>query len=196
MLRYHIEALVPYEDVIASATKLCPQILSQRHSDNKDVMAKRLNAYLLLAFLCGGSLPEMAWSEKGKPCFVGDDRCCSLSHTDTGTAAVISDRAVGIDLQTVIPYTEARCQRVCGDAERLFCEWAESSAERELRFTRIWTAKEAIVKALGTGIGAVSFRDIRVDIEHGVGRYQREVFSLCFPEEKLAGTVCCIASKL
>ncbi len=195
MLRYHIEELVSYEDVIHTARECCPQILKERSSTNQAVMTKRLNAYLLLAFLCGGKLPEMAWSEKGKPYFVNGAFHCSISHTDTGTAAVIADRAVGIDLQTWIPFAKARAERVCGDAERIYCECAENQAEQSLRFTRIWTAKEAIAKAVGTGIGVLSFRDIRVDIEHGIGTVKRERFLLQFPQNRLPKTVCCIAIK-
>ncbi len=193
MLRYHITSLVPYDKIIQAAEKQCPQIIRERCSPNRDVMEKRLNAYLLLGILCGGSLPEMRWSERGKPLFADDKRYCSLSHTDAGVAAVIADREVGIDLQTLIPFTMMRCQRVCRDAERVYCEWADSPDEKNLRFTRIWSAKEAIVKALGTGIGVLSFRDIKVDIMHGVGKAEGVLFTLQFPEDCPAGTVCCIA---
>lgn len=195
MLRYSIEPIVPYRQIIAGVGQRCGQILKERMSSNLKVMEQRLNAYLLLAFLCGGELPEMGWSEHGKPYFTAGDRHCSLSHTDTGAAAVISDVSVGIDLQTVIPFTQVRSERVCRDSEKVYCQWEISQKQSNLRFTRVWTAKEAVSKALGTGLGKLSFKDIRVDPERGHGTANGEHFRLIYPQTPLKNMVCCIALK-
>jgi len=100
----------------------------------------------------------------GKP-FVRDrpgDVRFNLTHTgDVWAVAVTSGREVGIDVERT-----ARRVDVPGVARRLFApEEAEAIAalpegERLTAFFRCWTAREAVVKACGTGmlIPRVDFR--------------------------------------
>lgn len=192
MIKFLTGPLHPLAQARADAEKACPQILSERHSLNDAVMEARLSAYLLLADLTGGTLPAMGWSDKGAPYFLHGGYC-SLSHTDTGAGAVIADVPVGMDVQTRFILTKARLQRVCVDAERFYCMQAADGTEQSLRLTRVWAAKEAVSKVLGTGIGKLSFAKIRTDCITGTAQAENRQFALLFPESGLPDTVCCVA---
>ena len=100
----------------------------------------------------------------------------SISHSGGWSACAVSFAGnVGIDIERM------RCDRdISGIAARAFGprEYAEVAAEGCLRFYAIWTLREAIAKALGTGLATVAdgrdrvaggtcaeFRQISVDQE-------------------------------
>lgn len=71
----------------------------------------------------------------------------SVSHARRLAAAVIADRPVGIDIEEIRPRDRELHDALAGPAE-----WAVL-AERSWRaFFRLWTAKEATLKANGVGI--------------------------------------------
>ncbi len=195
MIQYYVGTLYSYEQAIKRAQTSCKQVLMQHCAKSSTVMAQRLTAYLMLSELCGGMLPKMIWSERGKPLFVELSLYCSLSHTDTGAAAIISDLPIGIDLQVLVLASERRLERVCCDAERVNCRKAVTTEDQNVFFTRVWTAKEAVSKALGTGIGKLSFQDIIVDLESGTATANGKQFTLFYPSVNLKNTICCIAQQ-
>lgn len=75
----------------------------------------------------------------------------NLSHADGIAACIVSDRECGIDCEMVRKYRPNVMKRAFSERE---AELVESSgqSERDLLFFRLWTLKEAYVKALGTGI--------------------------------------------
>lgn len=77
----------------------------------------------------------------------------SISHKPLWAAAVIADRPVGIDIEHIKPRRKDLLDEVA-DAE----EWAVvGGVERSWpAFFRIWTAKEAVLKANGVGIAELS----------------------------------------
>jgi len=87
----------------------------------------------------------------------GDDIPCpfdgnywSLSHKPGCVAAVVSRGEVGIDVEEIKPRSESVFDLVASDGE-----W-ELGGERTLdAFFRLWTAKEAALKAIGVGIGGL-----------------------------------------
>lgn len=96
---------------------------------------------------------EFILGDKGKPSLVGDPTGFNLSHSEgTAVFAVGNVGDLGVDV-------EGYDRRVdhAGLARRCFreseIEWMEgfSPAERHLAFFRIWTAKEARMKASGEG---------------------------------------------
>lgn len=91
----------------------------------------------------------------GKPALAPPFECLefNLSHSDEFAVVIVSDAGpVGIDLE---PWSRAPSLIGC---EEVFChplEIQELPTDHELRATRLlelWTAKEAILKALGTGL--------------------------------------------
>ncbi len=78
----------------------------------------------------------------------------SASHSDgLAVVAVAVDRHVGVDLERVRPMPEALdlADRVCSPAESAHLRIA-APADRDELFLRLWTRKEAYVKALGAGL--------------------------------------------
>jgi 4'-phosphopantetheinyl transferase len=77
--------------------------------------------------------------------------CWSLSHDATWVAAAVHDEPVGVDLERVDLRRPELVARVLCDAER-----ALLGALDALTFTRLWTAKEAVLKAAGVGMAELS----------------------------------------
>ena len=75
----------------------------------------------------------------------------SLTHKPRYVAGVVSTAPVGIDLEHMRPRAEALFRKVASKEE-----WALSQGERWHAFYRFWTAKEAVLKAVGKGIGNLS----------------------------------------
>ena len=85
----------------------------------------------------------------------------SLSHTKCAIAVAIDRQPVGIDVEAVVSP-----QRI---ADRHFLEHTMNAAERQmiaeaadpcLMFTELWTRKEALVKARGTGLDLATLPDM------------------------------------
>jgi 4'-phosphopantetheinyl transferase len=62
---------------------------------------------------------------------------------------VVSDKPVGVDIETIRPYKESLARYVMNDDELEKILHAENPA---LEFTKLWTQKEAVVKLSGHGI--------------------------------------------
>jgi 4'-phosphopantetheinyl transferase len=73
----------------------------------------------------------------------------SLSHKPKYVAAVVSKNRIGIDIEEIKPRVESLFARVASDEE---WELKEKSWDTLFRY---WTAKEAILKVIGIGIGGL-----------------------------------------
>jgi len=92
----------------------------------------------------------------GKPRLAGARRPglhFNVSHSGDLALICIADREVGIDLEAVrpIPSALAIARRRFAPAEARFVEEGEA-ADVDRRFLTCWTRKEALVKAVGTGL--------------------------------------------
>ena len=106
---------------------------------------------------------EWHYNEHGKP-FLGsadgsgqasaDVPYFSISHCKEGIAVALSDRPVGIDIEHIRRADDALIERTMNSTEqnRLSAALREGMEARNRLFTRLWTQKEAVLKALGTGI--------------------------------------------
>ncbi len=79
----------------------------------------------------------------------------SISHKRTCAAAVIADSPVGIDIERIAPRKTDLFDEIASANE-----WDMFGERNWSAFFRIWTAKEATLKANGVGIGRLS--DCRV----------------------------------
>lgn len=108
-----------------------------------------LKSWLMLFDLIG--IPEyrnIEWkyNEHGKP-YWEDGPYFSISHCKQGIAVAIDDEPVGIDIETI---RHADAELIARTMSELESERVRELGDRE--FTRLWTQKEAIVKAQGVGI--------------------------------------------
>lgn len=87
----------------------------------------------------------------------------SLTHKERYVAAVTAPHPIGIDIEMVRPYNTALRQRLAGDGE-----WALAPEVTQALFFRYWTAKEAVLKAVGQGFVGLSncHIDAIVDDDH------------------------------
>jgi 4'-phosphopantetheinyl transferase len=89
-------------------------------------------------------------NEKGVPLPVGGVHW-SLTHKSDVVGGVAALLPVGLDLETIRPVNDALMTKVA-DAD----EWLLVNGDRLRNFFRLWTAKEAVLKAVGKGIAGLS----------------------------------------
>ena len=128
------------------------QALRFKHETGRRTCAA---AYLLL---CRGlreeygitEKPVFGYGEHGKPFLVGhQDIHFNLSHCREAAACYVSDRPVGIDVETVRPVRESLMAYTMNEQEQAEIRRA---ARPDVAFTRLWTQKEALMKLSGRGI--------------------------------------------
>ena len=90
----------------------------------------------------------------GKPALAapGADLSTSLSHSaDLVAVAIAAGRAVGVDIQHLVPRLDvvAMSARFYPAAEAAYVAAGRDAGARADRFTRLWSRKEAVVKAAG-----------------------------------------------
>jgi 4'-phosphopantetheinyl transferase len=104
----------------------------------------------------GAPPAEIRWQRgpQGKPALAGSwtGLEVNLSHSgDLNAVAVTIGRRVGVDVQQMLPTldTATMATRFFPPAEAQFVVAAADPGERALRFGRLWSRKEACVKACG-----------------------------------------------
>jgi phosphopantetheinyl transferase len=122
--------------------------------------------------------PEIGWTKdaNGAP-QANNSWHWSIAHTREWSAAIVAREPVGIDVEKIRPRREALFDHVASDEE-----WNRIGGRSWECFFRMWTAKEAVLKACGCGIGwllecmatktlptdrwALEFRDRDWQVEH------------------------------
>ena len=138
------------------------QALKYKHTFGQFCCLKSwLMLYDLLDERMKGLMDEWIYNEHGKPSFTPSPLHSftpyfSISHCKQGIAVAIDDQPVGIDIETIRHADEELIARTMNEQERVGMD--------DRKFTRIWTQKEAIVKAQGVGI--VSFEQLQSVIEN------------------------------
>ena len=94
--------------------------------------------------------PVFEYGEHGKPSIVGHPEICfNMSHCREAAICVLSDKPVGVDIESIRPYSESLARYTMSDAEMALIEKAERP---DVEFIRLWTLKEAVLKHSGEGI--------------------------------------------
>lgn len=91
---------------------------------------------------------KMEYNEHGKP-FLPDGPFFSISHCKAGIAVAVDEQPIGIDIESIRHAEEDLIERTMNEEEQ---RMIRSAAQPDRMFTRLWTQKEAVVKAEGTGI--------------------------------------------
>jgi len=121
-------------------------------SGREKILALRRHARTALArsaSLSGLTLGALRQGERGQP-LPSQGVYWSLSHTTEQVAAVAAPDRIGIDIERITTFTAALQERIAGSRE-----WELATVD-ELLFCRYWTAKEAVLKAVGVGLGGLS----------------------------------------
>lgn len=140
-------------------TTLYPVILSvpeshrRLHGRDKVKALSRLARSALMESCAksGLGLETLPKNENGVPLPV-DGVHWSLTHKSDVVGGVAARLPVGMDLETIRPVNDGLFAKVAG-----LDEWQLADGmDRQAAFFRFWTAKEAVLKALGKGIAGLS----------------------------------------
>lgn len=94
--------------------------------------------------------PVFEYGEHGKPAIAGHPEICfNMSHCREAAICVLSDKPVGVDIESIRRYSDSLARYTMSDAEM---ERIEQTERREVEFIRLWTLKEAVLKHSGEGI--------------------------------------------
>ena len=89
-------------------------------------------------------VPVFTYENKGKPLLQGHpDIHFSMSHCHEAVAVAVSERPVGVDIETVDHYDPEVARHVMSDDEM---RQIEASPQPEVAFIRLWTMKESFFK--------------------------------------------------
>ncbi|MDR1165090.1 MAG: 4'-phosphopantetheinyl transferase superfamily protein [Deltaproteobacteria bacterium] len=130
-----------------------PQRLAraQRYLREEDRIRSLVGGLLLRLFLRVRADGDLTRDKHGKPFLKGAGPFFSLSHGGDLVALAIGPYPCGLDVELL--FREARFglikERTLTPAE--ISAW-EKQSERESFFWRVWTRKESLLKALGTGL--------------------------------------------
>jgi 4'-phosphopantetheinyl transferase len=126
--------------------------------DRRRYVAAHLALRRILA-AATGTTPEALRFEAGrwgKPRLAGiaDAPAFSLSHSGAVGLVAVADgpTPIGVDVEAIRPVERPIADLVAAPEERAFLDAAPDEAAWTRRFVRLWTLKEAVVKALGTGL--------------------------------------------
>ncbi len=94
--------------------------------------------------------PRLVFGKNGKPALADYPEIrFNLSHCEGLAVCLFSPYECGADCESIRKYKLRTAQRVCSAQELAALEHA---VDQDLLFTRLWTLKEAYVKAIGIGI--------------------------------------------
>ena len=122
--------------------------------DKRLTVCGELLARRMLAAYCG-VMPEdivLLTGAHGKPYAAGLEVQFNISHSGEMVLCAVSDTPIGADIEQMRTADEKLIRFVCTDEEKAYVLDAADDADKQRRFFRIWTAKEAYFKCLGTGI--------------------------------------------
>lgn len=98
---------------------------------------------------------EYTYGEIGKPYLKKYPYYFNLSHSGEFLFCVISEEEVGVDIQRMKALEDFRiAKRFFGGTELQYLEESRSHKDKQERFYRLWTCKEAYGKLTGRGITA------------------------------------------
>ena len=147
-----------------------------------------LKAYMLLQILLKEEYgitepPVFRELENGKPVIVGhEDIHFNMSHCKYAVACAVSNEPVGIDVEVIK-------EKVKDELARYVLSDEELEGLTLLKFTRLWTMKEAVVKLSGRGItGKEQLRPLLDDFHKGKSPLQ--IITKDFPEKKYVVSIC------
>ena len=132
-----IEQLLPRLDSVRQKKVRSLKVLEKQ--------AQSAAAGLLLLDLFGVDASYI-YTELGKPQLTDHRAHFSIAHSGQWVGVAVSDANIGVDIQTVSPIRPAVLRRAFSQDEQVYI------GEDAVRFTKLWTRKEAYAKYTGEGV--------------------------------------------
>lgn len=131
--------------------------------DKKRTVAGEMLARKVISEWCNISAEEITFgkNEHGKPFVENFSVEFNISHSGDFVVCVIDDKPIGIDIEQIRPVNLKIAKRIYTKDEILYLfgfnpseEAFDTKPDDEtlIRFFKLWTAKEAYLKCIGTGI--------------------------------------------
>ena len=98
---------------------------------------------------------EIKRGAHGKPYVLNLPAHFNVSHSGDYTVVAISDRPIGIDVEVIKDFSAILAKKLFNEDELKYISGTSATRKKSLMqksFFEIWTAKEAYLKYLGTGI--------------------------------------------
>jgi len=114
--------------------------------EETELKEQRAKARCLFKYVTGA---EYVKDERGKPYIAGSNLHVSLSHCKAGTACIIAEEPVGIDVEEISRMNLNIARRICTENELGLLENAEDKQDLLCKF---WVLKEAYSKLTGKGL--------------------------------------------
>lgn len=157
----HIIVSMPIDEVTLKwARSTYPYLIQTEYSDKRNdylLLSRSLLEYILQQHFNIPKLPEIAYLEHGKPYFVHHPEIAfNITHTDKTMAIIVAnDNPVGIDIETIKirKNFQGLEERVLHSEERT---WLKQQTNYLESFFTLWSAKEAYLKATGTGLAGLA----------------------------------------
>jgi 4'-phosphopantetheinyl transferase len=140
-------------------------------SARRRYLAARALTRLVLGRHTGVAPAALAFASgsRGKPRIEnplsGPRVCFNVAHSGDTVVVAVAGRELGVDVETVreVPSLERLAARYCSAAERDRLNRLPKN-RRAAAFLKVWTGKEAYLKAIGSGV-AMPLRSVEVELE-------------------------------
>lgn len=157
----HIIITMPIEDATLEwARENYPHLTVTQYSirrNNYLLLSRALLEFSLSKFFNIAGLPKIDYLPHGKPYFIDHPNLAfNISHTDENMAIILAETSsLGIDIEMIRPRKNfsALENKVLKPIE---CDWLKSQDNYLSSFFTLWSAKEAYLKAAGTGLSGLS----------------------------------------
>ena len=113
-----------------------------------DVLTKRA----ILELSGGRETPALVKGENGKPYCLNYPYHFNISHSEKYTVVAVSDRPIGVDVEVIRPFSASAAAKFITDQEKDYIVLDDNPDKRNERFFKLWCAKEAYLKFIGTGL--------------------------------------------
>lgn len=154
-----------------------PKLITTKYSPKRNqylLLNRALLQHTLYQYFQLSTLPTIGYLEHGKPYFIEEPTLSfNITHTNGHLAIIISDSGtVGIDLETIKTRKnfQALEDRVFNLNEQ---NWLHKQHNYLHSFFMLWSAKEAYLKAHGTGLSGLSHLQLDIEQQCALGPLQQ-----------------------
>ncbi len=96
--------------------------------------------------------PIIVRGSHGKPYALNYASHFNASHSGRYVVVVVSDKPIGVDIEVIREYSAAAAAKFLNDDEKNYIVLDDVLENKQERFYKLWTAKEAYLKLIGTGL--------------------------------------------